>query len=213
MVLAALLLFLVVISYLTSELPGGSLRGPSEESGMGVHVALRREFIEAKQNNMTFHCSGPHGAVGLLNDDFCDCQGGTLPQSTDEPATSACSHVLTVKTFFCGWSIQEQHKMRVDHKRERAIAFYEYSPKVIFSSRVHDGICDCCDGEDEAGNHYLKEPCPNVCEHRSEHVKMAPNGRRIKDRHRPIVESGPTSDYYEIQKINGRKVRKKSRFH
>merc|ERR1719321_198237 len=30
---------------------------------------------------------------------------------------------------------------------------------MIYSSQVKDGLCDCCDGSDEAGG-----PCANVCE-------------------------------------------------
>ncbi|KAL3719107.1 hypothetical protein ACJRO7_004110 [Eucalyptus globulus] len=33
-------------------------------------------------------------------------------------------------------------------------------PVIIFSSRVNDGICDCCDGSDEYGD---KVKCPNTC--------------------------------------------------
>ncbi|XP_062075767.1 uncharacterized protein LOC133779884 [Humulus lupulus] len=34
-----------------------------------------------------------------------------------------------------------------------------HAPKVLFSSRVNDGICDCCDGSDEYDD---KGKCPNT---------------------------------------------------
>lgn len=59
---------------------------------------------------------------GVLNDDYCDC-----PDGSDEPGTSACSHVLIQQpTFRC---------------RDGSL--------VLFSSRVSDGVIDCPDGSDE----------------------------------------------------------------
>lgn len=64
----------------------------------------------------------PNGAIGYLNDDYCDCLDGS-----DEPRTSACSY-LTVQrpTFHCA-----------------------DGTAVLFASRVNDGIRDCLDGSDE----------------------------------------------------------------
>lgn len=59
---------------------------------------------------------------GVLNDDYCDCADGS-----DEPATSACSHLLIQQPTF--------------HCRDGTL--------VLFSSRVNDGIVDCPDGSDE----------------------------------------------------------------
>ena len=55
----------------------------------------------------------------------------------DEPGTSACSYLKTSR-FHC--------------KANPSKSFY------IFTSRVDDGICDCCDGEDE-----MDIICPNNC--------------------------------------------------
>jgi protein kinase C substrate 80K-H len=61
--------------------------------------------------------------MGYLNDDYCDC----LEDGSDEPNTSACSHVLVQRpTFHCA-----------------------DGTAIIFASRVMDGIRDCPDGSDE----------------------------------------------------------------
>ena len=81
----------------------------------------------------------------LLNDDYCDDldKGGL-----DENGTSACSG-------FQSW-------------RSRSFECSGSTHMKIFlpSSRVHDGICDCCDGEDErveGGSWRLGVECPNIC--------------------------------------------------
>jgi len=61
---------------------------------------------------------------GVLNDDYCDC-----PDGSDEPNTSACSHVLVQQPTF--------------HCRDGSL--------VLFASRVNDGIPDCPDASDELG--------------------------------------------------------------
>ncbi len=85
-----------------------------------------------------------------VNDNFCDCP----LDGSDEPSTGACPN----SDFKCS------------------------SPdgKVIRSSRVNDGICDCCDGSDEWNGEPIdgfvplpletqkklgkyQAPCPNVC--------------------------------------------------
>lgn len=60
----------------------------------------------------------------VLNDNFCDC-------GWDEPLTSACAGSADA-SFLC--------------TNPGGI------PQRISASRVHDGICDCCDGADESFN-------------------------------------------------------------
>jgi hypothetical protein len=92
-----------------------------------------------------FHCpltsaGSPH-QQGLLdyfviNDGYCDCPGSGF----DEPGTSACAGLASSgePLFFCG----------------------AQDGRHIFSSRVEDGICDCCDGSDEE---LSEESCKNTC--------------------------------------------------
>ncbi|KAL9893665.1 glucosidase 2 subunit beta [Glossina fuscipes] len=72
-----------------------------------------------------------------VNDDFCDCLG----DGSDEPSTNACKN----GRFYCKY--QKRHITG----RGRDI--------FIFSSRINDGICDCCDGSDE----WEGTNCRNRC--------------------------------------------------
>lgn len=65
------------------------------------------------------------------NDDYCD----DVRAGLDETGTSACSHLSTY--FTCA---------------NRAV------PRRLFSSRVGDNVCDCCDGSDEGNG-----KCPDTC--------------------------------------------------
>ena len=67
----------------------------------------------------------------VSNDDYCDAL-------VDEGETSGCSY-YSDSIFRC-----------------KSVVYNEE----IFSSRVNDGICDCCDGSDES----LSLNCPDVCE-------------------------------------------------
>ncbi len=68
----------------------------------------------------------------VSNDDYCD----TL---VDEDETSGCSYFSSLM-FKCKSAIYSEE---------------------IFSSRVNDGVCDCCDGSDEL---LTGIKCPDVCE-------------------------------------------------
>ncbi|RLN52174.1 hypothetical protein BBJ28_00012845 [Nothophytophthora sp. Chile5] len=76
-----------------------------------------------------------------VNDDFCDCE----QDGSDEPGTSACSHVL----------------LRSDAtSRSSGLMFQCRSGgNPVSSAFVSDGVCDCCDGSDE-----IKGACPDTCE-------------------------------------------------
>jgi len=76
-----------------------------------------------------------------VNDDFCDCADGS-----DERGTAACAH------------------LSASPAADAPATFYCLNPgyisSAIPSSRVNDGICDCCDGADEP---HTGVACPNTC--------------------------------------------------
>lgn len=81
----------------------------------------------------------------ITNDNFCD----NLVDGRDETATSACSHIQsTLNVFTC-------------------IDSSGLFNKTIPTSRVNDGVCDCCDGSDEKNKHitsmYMNK-CLNTCQ-------------------------------------------------
>lgn len=75
----------------------------------------------------------PANAQSVLNDDYCD-------DGSDEPLTSACSGASSA-TFTCPDDFN----------------------RVIPLSRLHDGVCDCCDGADEV-NSLWGVQCENNCQ-------------------------------------------------
>lgn len=121
-----------------------------------------------------FHCDdGTILDPSLINDFFCDC-------GSDEPLTSACSHVASSK-FLC----------RADGSQNEG--------RFIPSSRVNDNICDCCDGSDEFHNstsryaekHQSAVACPNTCSTLSEEdVRLI---RKLSQRRRQLVVAAQQS--------------------
>ena len=67
-----------------------------------------------------------------------------------------------------------------------------FKPKILPSSRVNDGICDCCDGSDEwAGPLYQFDDagsdssgCVNVC------MEMGKEEREERERLAKVIEEG-----------------------
>jgi protein kinase C substrate 80K-H len=74
----------------------------------------------------------------IMNDDYCDC-------GYDEPNTSACSGIF---------SSASSHLF---HCKDTGVLNQSFP-----HSRVHDRLCDCCDGSDESENY-----CLNTCEEES----------------------------------------------
>ena len=66
-----------------------------------------------------------------VNDGYCDCEESGI----DEIGTAGCSYISRNLNHF---SCTSNH--------------------YIYSSRMDDGFCDCCDGKDER-----KITCPNHC--------------------------------------------------
>jgi Glucosidase II beta subunit-like protein/Glucosidase II beta subunit-like len=88
-----------------------------------------------------------------MNDGYCDCpyDGGI-----DEPNTSACAGMET-------WP----HSVDVAATTTESPLLYYTCPQQpglqIPPSRVHDGICDCCDGADEKVSGTSRPKCPDKC--------------------------------------------------
>ncbi len=99
-----------------------------------TEMDLRRLIV---YQQLSFKCNPESDKLvsyTAINDDFCDCPENGF----DEPGTSACSGLMNESepTFYCGIG----------------------KPTYIFNSKVDDGICDCCNGNDE------KEiKCENTC--------------------------------------------------
>ena len=94
---------------------------------------------EGVEDGATLFSCGENGEKfpqNYVDDDYCDC-----PDGSDEPSTSACSH-LPGSVFACGNE--------------------DWKKVVLPSSRVGDGICDCCDGSDERGSPSAVK-CPDIC--------------------------------------------------
>ncbi|CAM9686836.1 unnamed protein product [Phaeothamnion confervicola] len=86
---------------------------------------------EDDSSNESPSCEGRLLPPAWIEDDYCDCLDGI-----DEKRTSACSDGIRQQRFLC---------------LEGGVQ--------IFSSRVGDGICDCCEGSDEAPGHCVRGPC------------------------------------------------------
>eukprot|EP00011_Vannellida_sp_DIVA3-517-6-12_P007673 CAMPEP_0114611814 /NCGR_PEP_ID=MMETSP0168-20121206/4308_1 /TAXON_ID=95228 ORGANISM="Vannella sp., Strain DIVA3 517/6/12" /NCGR_SAMPLE_ID=MMETSP0168 /ASSEMBLY_ACC=CAM_ASM_000044 /LENGTH=410 /DNA_ID=CAMNT_0001822795 /DNA_START=189 /DNA_END=1421 /DNA_ORIENTATION=- len=89
--------------------------------------------------------SGERIDGAAVNDDYCDCADGT-----DEPGTSACSHILDGSVNEFGHAPRQ--------------GFYcpnkGHVARTIPTSLVNDGVCDCCDGSDEYSSTVV---CTNKC--------------------------------------------------
>ncbi|CAN0048775.1 unnamed protein product [Ectocarpus sp. 12 AP-2014] len=108
-------------------------------SGVGRRDAARFAAARAAGKLVCTSSSGAGGSTEIswdkINDNFCDCPH----DGSDEPGTSACSNGV----FECA------------NRGHRSVR--------LPSSRVGDGVCDCCDGSDEPAG-----VCKGSCEEASE---------------------------------------------
>ncbi|KAK2946620.1 putative Glucosidase 2 subunit beta [Blattamonas nauphoetae] len=119
----------VLICLIHAGLIDSLFKGPSvPKHHLGVHPDLYGLY-----SNETFTCLDGSKTIPIsrVNDDICDCADGS-----DEPGTSACQNGQF-------WCLNGDVYGKKEKHGDRSLGFY------ISSSRVGDGIADCCDASDE----------------------------------------------------------------
>ena len=153
---------------LIPEFPEGIIDRPNNSAAM----ALERERL--------FSCLDGLGSsmpVEFLNDNYCDCADGS-----DETETAACAGLESREASRHNSHGHRHHltSSAVDPISDAEVAATfactRLAPGVpsqrIFMSRVGDGVCDCCDGADEA-HAYPSTRCPDTCSAQRVEAKKA----------------------------------------
>ncbi|KAE9993473.1 hypothetical protein EG327_004957 [Venturia inaequalis] len=136
------------------------------------------EFSKHYKATDSFKCiNNPDISLELsqVNDDYCDC-----PDGSDEPGTSACSHLndsFAIPGFYC------KNK--------------GHTPTYVPFTHVNDGVCDydlCCDGSDEWEG--IGDKCPDKCKEigqewrKQNELRQKALGAATKKRKELVTEAG-----------------------
>lgn len=145
-------------SHISSLSPISDITNVFDQTGIvrGSRLMDLKKYKPDEDGMFTCFSSGVKIAFAFVNDNYCDCP----EDGSDEPGTNACDNGY----FYC--------RFQTRHRSGRGIV------QVIPSSRVNDGICDCCDGTDEWAGNFMtnvlplsvqkklgtyQAPCRNTC--------------------------------------------------
>lgn len=119
---------------------------------LGITPALSEKYHQnINQQEKTFSCFDGSKVINLtlFNDNYCDCN-----DCSDEPGSPASANLASITT-----------ETKANDGSDLLSYFYcqnpGYVPELIPRWNVGDGLCNCCDGADEAFNPHAQ--CTNKC--------------------------------------------------
>eukprot|EP00746_Dinoflagellata_sp_MGD_P085810 gnl/MRDRNA2_/MRDRNA2_33954_c0_seq1.p1 gnl/MRDRNA2_/MRDRNA2_33954_c0~~gnl/MRDRNA2_/MRDRNA2_33954_c0_seq1.p1 ORF type:complete len:464 (+),score=85.61 gnl/MRDRNA2_/MRDRNA2_33954_c0_seq1:32-1423(+) len=151
----------------------------------GVTLDFKERYTAAVSRG-AFACFDSSRILALtaINDNYCDCADGS-----DEPGTSACAGMVAkpiLQGFYCKW-----------HDSSTQVASKK---SIVLLSRVNDGVCDCCGGEDEWDNDVVcKDRCGDLAAKDNALASRAAEGNKARrayiERGKQLASTSPYSGY------------------